>query len=191
MSGASGNPAWIVAAAATLIVLAVVVVRGVALGYPRARLSTRVLSAKEQAIVSACADALFPPAGPIPVSGTEAGLVGYVDGYLARAPRTARLLIRLLFRFVEHGPWIWGPRRVRFTRMRPHERRVALEGMARSSIYFRRVAFVSLRIMLTMGYFAHGAVLRAIGIPDARAESKASGAGGGFAPGLGSAEARV
>lgn len=136
-----------------------------------ASLSTGVLSAKEQAIVSACADALFPPEGPIPVSGTEAGLVGYVDRYVARAPRSARLLIRLLFRFVELGPWIWGPRRVRFTRMRPHERRAALEGMARSSIYFRRVAFVSLRMMLTMGYFAHAAVRRAIGIPDAEARA--------------------
>jgi len=189
MSGAFGNPASIAAVAAALLVLVALValvVRGVALGYPRARLSTRVLSAKEQAIVSACADALFPPAGPIPVSGTEAGLVAYMEGYLDRAPRTARLLIRLLFRFVEHGPWIWGPRRVRFTRMSASERRASLEGMARSTIYFRRVAFVSLRMMFTMGYFAHGDVRRSIGIPDGSPPS-----GAAFATGLGPAESRA
>ena len=40
---------------------------------PRSRRDSS--SAREQAIVAACADALFPPGGPIPVSGTEAGLV--------------------------------------------------------------------------------------------------------------------
>src|SRR5690606_25469974 len=115
------------------------------------------------------------------------GLIGYMDRYLARAPCTTRLLIRLLFRFVEYGPWIWGPRRVRFTRLTLHERRAALEGMARSPIYFRRVAFVSLRLMLTMGYLAHGAVLRAIGIPGASpAEVPIT-----LRSGCGSAEARA
>jgi hypothetical protein len=37
--------------------------------------------------------------------------------------------------------------------------------MARSPIYFRRVAFLSLRTLLTMGYLANDEVLRTIGIP--------------------------
>ena len=164
MSGALEILPWIVITVMGVMGLGLAV-QGVALGYPRSRLRTRVLSAKEQAIISACADALFPPAGPIPVSGTEAGLVSYMDGYLVRAPRGSRTLIRLLFRLVEHGPWIWGPRRARFTRLSPEEQRAALARMAGSPIYFRRVAFVSLRMMLTMGYFAHAGVQRAIGIP--------------------------
>ncbi|EYF00827.1 hypothetical protein [Chondromyces apiculatus] len=175
MSSLVEHVPWVLAAVAALLAVmgAAFVVRGLALGRRRSRVSLRVLTPKEQAIVSACADALFPPEGPIPVSGTEAGLVTYMDAYLQRAPSESRLLIRLLFQLVEHGPWLWGPRRVRFTRLLPEEQRVALERMAASPIYFRRVAFVSLRLMLTMGYFAHAGVQRAIGIPVLRAAEAA------------------
>jgi hypothetical protein len=149
-----------IAIAAVVALLA----RGLFLGYPPAALSPAALSAKEQAIVAACADALFPPGGPIPLSGTDAGLVPYMDHSVQRLPRATALLIRLLFLFIEHGPWIFGPRLARFTRLRPEERVRALRGMATSRIYFRRVAFLSLRTMLSMGYLANEAVARRIGI---------------------------
>jgi hypothetical protein len=164
MSDLLAHPAALagLAAAVALVALAV---RGLALGYPPPRLpTTRVLSAKEQAIVAACADALFPPGGPIPLSGTEAGVVEYMERYVSRAPRAARSLIRLLFHIVEHGPWLFGPRRARFTRLAPEERCAALDRMARSPIYFRRVTFLSLRTMLSMGYLANDEVSRSIGI---------------------------
>jgi hypothetical protein len=143
--------------------------RGIFLGYPRSALRSVLLSRKEQAIVTACADALFPPGGPIPVSGTDAGLVGYMDTYLGRLPRVPRLLVRLLLISVEHGPWIFGPRPARFTKLRPVERIAVLRAMARSSIYFRRLSFLSLRTMMTMGYLAHPEVARRMHIePDAR-----------------------
>ena len=152
-------------AAAILVAL---LVRAVFLGYPRAALRGAQLDRREQAIVSACADALFPPGGPIPVSGTEAGLVRYMDTYLARLPRVPRLLVRLLLFSFELGPWIFGPRPARFTRLRPVERVAVLRAMARSSIYFRRVSFLSLRTMMTMGYLAHPEVQRRMNIvPDA------------------------
>lgn len=139
-------------------------VRGLFFGYPPASLVHSTLSAKEQAIVAACADALFPPGGPIPLSGTDAGLVPYMDHSIRRLPRAAAFLLRLLFVFIEHGPWIFGPRLARFTRLRPEERVRALRGMATSRIYFRRVAFLSIRTMLSMGYLANEAVARRIGI---------------------------
>ncbi len=143
------------------------IARAFFLGYPRASLRGGRLNRKEQAIVSACADALFPPGGPIPVSGTEAGLVRYIDGYLGRLPRVPRILVRLLLFSFEHGPWIFGPRPARFTRLRPVERVAVLRAMARSSIYFRRVSFLSLRTMMTMGYLAHPEVQRRMKIvPD-------------------------
>jgi hypothetical protein len=139
-------------------------VRALFLGYPRAALRGVLLSRKEQAIVSACADALFPPAGPIPISGTEAGLVRYMDSYLGRLPRVPRVLARLLLFSVEHGPWIFGPRPARFTRLRPVERVAVLRAMAKSSLYFRRVSFLSLRTMMTMGYLAHPEVAKRLHI---------------------------
>jgi hypothetical protein len=162
----------ITATAGTLLAL---LARGIFLGYPRAALQGVLLTRKEQAIVSACADALFPPGGPIPVSGTEAGLVRYMDTYLGRLPRVPRILVRLLLLSIEHGPWIFGPRPARFTRLRPVERVAVLRAMARSELYFRRVSFLSLRTMLTLGYLAHPEVQRQLKIvPDAAPFAKDS-----------------
>jgi hypothetical protein len=149
------------AVAAAFLVL---VARAALHEYPRPRVSTAVLTRKEQAIVSALADALFPAGGAIPLSGTEAGLVEYMDAYLSRTPPESRTLIRLLLRFVEHGPWIFGPRRARFSSLSPRERDLALTDMAESRVYFRRVAFLSMRTMLSMGYLADDRVAACIGV---------------------------
>ena len=164
---------WLLAAIAAAI-LGLLLVRALFLGYPQAALAKATLSRQEQAIVSACADALFPPGGPIPVSGTEAGMVGYLDTYLGRLPRVPRVLVRLLFVSIELGPWVFGPRPARFTRLRPVERIAVLRAMARSSMYFRRLSFISLRTMMTLGYLAHPEVARRMHIvPDAAPFEKA------------------
>lgn len=150
---------WIIVALAAL--LAALLARAVFAGYPPAPLARgALLSRKEQAIVAACADALFPPGGPIPLSGTDAGLLAYMDNYFRRLPPLARGLARLLLQSVEHGPWIFGPRPARFTRLRPLERVAVLRAMATSRVYLRRVSCLSLRAMMTMGYLAHPEVAR-------------------------------
>ncbi len=136
--------------------------RGLFLGYPKKAVAGGFLTAKEQAIVAACADTLFPPGGPIPISGTQAGLVAYFDRYVARLPDGQGVLIRLLLWFVEHGPWVFGPRPTRFTSLLERDRLAVLEGMRTSPIYFRRIAFLSMRTILTMGYLAHPDVARAM-----------------------------
>jgi hypothetical protein len=108
----------------------------------------------EQTVVAACADTMFPPSGPISVSGTEAGLVPYVGAYIRALPRLQRLLVHLLFLFIQLSPWLFGPRRRRFTRLQPDDRQRVFEAMAVSPVYFRRVAFLSMRAIMTMGYFA-------------------------------------
>ena len=155
--------ALVVAVAATLLALALLI-RGLFLGYPAKGPAITLLTGKEQAIVAACADTLFPPSGPIPLSGTEAGAVVYVDRYIARVHRTQRTLIRLLLQAVEHAPWVFGPRPVRFTRLSPAERVLVLRRMSVSRIYFRRVMFLSLRVMLTMAYLANVEVAQRIGM---------------------------
>jgi hypothetical protein len=134
--------------------------RGVFLGYPAKDIPTRNLSRKEQAILAAAADALFPPGGPIPLSGTDAGAIPYLDAYVGRVDRTQRALMRLLFQAVEHGPWLLGPRFSRFTRLDAADRIVFLGKLAKSDLYFLRVVFLSLRVMLTMAYLANDDVAR-------------------------------
>ncbi len=91
------------------------------------------MSRKEQAILAAAADALFPPGGPIPLSGTEAGAIPYLDAYVGRVDAGQRALMRLLFQAVEHGPWIFGPRFARFTRLDPAAR-IAFSAGSRAAI---------------------------------------------------------
>ena len=137
-----------------------------AAGYGRRDPALAQLSAREQALVRAAADAAFPPGGAIPLSGTEAGIPAHVDRYLAALPARNRTLIRLLFVLIEHatllfpGPGVTGFRR--FSAQTLDQRMAVLEGWARSSLVPRRLVFQSLRAVLTMGYFASPAVLRAM-----------------------------
>ena len=151
-------------AIAAALLIAALILRGVRFGYPAAILpGGAILTAKEQAIVAACADALFPRGGPIPLSGTEAGLVHYIDNHLRRLPSSTRALVRLLFVFIEHGPWVFGMH-ARFTRQTQEQRITTLQRMAVSQRYFSRVAFLSLRTLLSMGYLANSAVAEQIGM---------------------------
>jgi hypothetical protein len=154
-----------IVAVVCLALLALQLVRVFLLGYPPPSLPAGAhLNRREQALVAAAADAMFPPAGPIAISGSEAGLVAYTDAYVGRVPAASRALIGLLFVFLEHAPWVFGPRRRRFTKLSPEQRIAALARMAQSPIYFRRVAFLSLRTILSMGYLAHPVVARRIGM---------------------------
>lgn len=112
------------------------------------------MTAIEDTVVAACADTMFPPAGPVPVSGTEAGLVAYVRGYVAGMAWTQRVLVRMMFLFIQLSPLLFGPRRRLFTRLSDDERNRALTAMAASANYFRRLVFLSMRAIMTMGYFA-------------------------------------
>jgi hypothetical protein len=149
----------IVAGAMALVLLW----RGLFGGYPTPTVRGGLLSAKEQALIAAVADAMFPPCGPIPISGTEAGLVLYMEESLRCLPKQSLALVRLLFVFIEHGPWIFGPLRPRFTKLSREARIDALARMGKSSLYIRRVAFLSMRTMLSMGYFANDVVIASIG----------------------------
>lgn len=136
---------------------------------PAAQLSPSVLSAREQAVIAAAGDAFFPARGPIPLSGSEAGVVAYFDAYLRRAPKRQQLLMRLLFLFTELSPLVFGPRRRRFTRLTIEERIAFLRTAFESSIYFRRLTFTSLRALMTMAYLANGEVARSMGMRPNRA----------------------
>ena len=126
--------------------------------YPRAPLAESIMSAREQALIGAVADAFFPPNGPIPVSGREAGVPRYFDGYLRRSGKTQAFLIRLLIAYTELSPLLFGPRRARFSRLAHAEQIAHLDGAFQSSIYFRRVGFISLRAVMTMAYLANDRV---------------------------------
>jgi hypothetical protein len=126
--------------------------------------SSPMLSGPEAKLVEAVADAFFPPAGPIPLSGCEAGVGPYFDRYLRRAQITPRVMMRLLLVFTELSPLVFGPRRKRFTRLRQDERLRFLDEARSSRIYLRRVAFISLRALMTMAYLSNDEVAERMGM---------------------------
>ena len=128
----------------------------------------RLLSAREARFFAAAADAAFPPGGELPPSGTDAGVVTHLDGWLALLPRRNQLLIRLLVVFFEHATLLFpatgrGGRR-RFTSLGAEQRIALLDDWNRSRLRPRRIVFASLRTLLTSAYFASPAVMRATGV---------------------------
>jgi hypothetical protein len=122
------------------------------------------LNAGEAQLIAAAADAFFPPDGPIPRSGAEAGCVAWFERYLGLSDRRQRLLIRAMLLFVQLAPLLFGPERRRFTRASPAARLAFLQRASTSRIYFLRVVFLSLRAMMTMAYLADEMVIAAIGM---------------------------
>jgi len=122
------------------------------------------LGGSGRAVVATVADTLFPAGEIFPLSGSAAGVVEFMEQYLGRSRPIERLLIRLLLLFTELGPLAFGPRPLPFTRLAAPERAEFLRGAADSRIYFRRIAFTSLRALLTMGYLDNEQVARRIGI---------------------------
>lgn len=139
-------------------------VQRVALGYPAPAQRYRRLGRAEAAFLAAAVEAMYPPGGAIECSGSEADLPGYVDRLLdASHPRT-RLMVHLLFFFVEHATLLVpaparGGRR-RFSSLDSEQRVQALADWASGRWFFGRLVFTSLRALLTLGYFAYPPVLR-------------------------------
>ncbi len=133
-------------------------------GYP-ATPEGVALSRRELAALDALADASFPPDGAIGRSGSEAGVPRYVDELVALSQPRQRVLMRLLFFLVEHGTLLFPARAGwqslrRFSSLPVHARAAWLEGWRTSALFPRRLAFTSLRAVLTLAYFADPVVQR-------------------------------
>ncbi len=144
-------------------------------GYPRPSVPLKVLTPREHATIRAAALASYPPGGAIPPSGVEAGIPEYVDRFVAAQPPATRRLMRLLFLLVEHATLVFpAPGRGgfrRFSRLDEEQQVAYLRGWQKSRLLPRRLVFVSLRAILTMGYFGDPAVLRALGLAPRAIES--------------------
>jgi hypothetical protein len=137
-------------------------------GYPRPAGRFERLSRREVAFVAAAAEALFPRGGAVEPSGLDAGIPLWCDRWLAALPSATRRLVRALFVLVEHATLVFpapgsgGWRR--FSALDAERRASALEGWRTSRFFLRRIVFTSLRAIVTQGYFADPAVLRALSL---------------------------
>jgi hypothetical protein len=133
-------------------------------GYPRPAGPLAVLAPREACFLDAVAAATFPGGGAIPLAGQDAGLPRYVDRWLVALPTRQRLLIRALLLLMEHGTLVFAaPGRGgfrRFSSLTLDQRESVLRGWAESRLFARRLVFMSLRAILTMGYLGHPKALR-------------------------------
>jgi hypothetical protein len=109
---------------------------------------------------------LFPRGGAVAPSGLDAGVPAWCGRWLETLPAGTRLLVRCLFALVEHATLLfpapgWDGFR-RFSALDPERRGQVLEGWRTSRWFARRLVFTSLRAIVTQGYFADAAVLRAL-----------------------------
>ena len=133
-------------------------------GYPKPAGPLAVLARREACFLDAAASATFPAGGAIPLAGSEAGLPRYVDRWLKALPARQRLLMRALLALMEHATLVFAaPGRGglrRFSSLTVEQRESVLRGWAESGIFARRLVFMSLRAILTMGYLGHPTALR-------------------------------
>jgi len=138
----------------------------IALGYPAPPVRYVRLRRSEAAFLAAAADTLFPRGGAIEPSGVDADVPGYVDRYLGDMPPKLAFLVRCLFLLFEHATFvIRAPGRGgwrRFSSLSDEQRVAVLERWRKARPFGMRLLFTSLRAILTMGYFAAPAVLRAL-----------------------------
>lgn len=121
----------------------------------------RLLSEGELAVVEALALALF-PAGPFPVDGVEAGVPQEVDRIVSEVLEPIHASgFRGLLHSLEWGTVAsWGRR---FSGLSADERLSVLETWSDPSVFVRRVAMESFRVLLGMAYFSDPRVLGHIG----------------------------
>jgi hypothetical protein len=147
------------AGAAIGVLGAILLLRGIFFGYPPADPSCTLLNAKEQAVLNVCAETLLPSDASLAGDGH---IVQYFDRMMRGVPPRSRPLLRLLLRFLEHGPWLFGLR-CRLTRQSRAARVRTLDAWSRSSIYFLRLSFTSIRTLLALALLADERVLARIG----------------------------
>ncbi len=147
----------------------------IAIGYPPLAHRYQLLRRSEVALLASVSEAMFPPGGHIPSSGLDANLPDYIDRWMSMSSKQTRVLMHLLYFLIEHATVIFpAPGRAgrrRFSALDFDQRVAVLQGWGESSLYLRRLVFVSLRSILTMGYFAHAPVLRQLGVAPFAIES--------------------
>jgi hypothetical protein len=144
-------------------------------GHPRPTRRCAVLMPGEVAFLTGAAEATFPAGGAIPASGADAEVAAFTDRWLALLHPRMRLLMRLLFFLIEHStlllpaPGSGGWRR--FSSLRAEQQLAVLDGWRTSRFYARRLVWMSLRAILTMGYLGHPPILRELGLAPRRIQA--------------------
>lgn len=93
----------------------------------------------------------------------ESGALEASLGFVAAMPPSTRVEFQSLLVIVEIAPFVFGPRRRRFTELRENEQSAHLAGWEQAAILPRRGAFRALKSVVMMGYWSRPAVFSHLG----------------------------
>lgn len=93
----------------------------------------------------------------------ECGALEASRTFLEGMPRESELEFQSLLVLLELAPYVFGPRRARFTALEDRDQDIHLQGWERSSTLPRRAGFKALKSVIMMGYWTRPEVFPSIG----------------------------
>lgn len=114
-------------------------------------------------ILDAVIGTLLPDGGVFKLGGRETSLERDLWQYFAEMHGRGPLALALLLRGLDYGPYVFGPRPARFTRLSVPERERYLAGFERSRFAVRRQLLASLKLIAMLHFYDYPEVQRAVG----------------------------
>lgn len=114
-------------------------------------------------MLDALIETMLPAGGAFDAGGCTTPLARDLSGYFRQLHPRGLLGLALLLHAVEFGPYFFGPRRTRFTRLTTKEREHFLSGFEHSRLAMRRQLFASLKLITTMHFYGYPSVQDSIG----------------------------
>ena len=114
-------------------------------------------------ILDAVIDTLLPAGGAFAVGGRDTALASDLWQYFAALHVRGPLGLELLLGVLEYGPFLFGPRRIRFTRLSPVEREQYLAGFEHSRLAPRRQLIAGLKLIAMLHFYDYPEARAAVG----------------------------
>ena len=123
-------------------------------------------------ILSRLTETLVPEGGAIDDGTNTYQLDEAVWRYFHRLHPAGTMALRLILYGIEYGPYVFGPRRRRFSRLSPAERESYLHGWETSRIAARRQLLNGIKLAVTLHFYDSPQVCAAIGYDGAYLRKK-------------------
>jgi len=128
--------------------------------------------ASSQPILDTLLETLLAADGTAMPAVRETPLVQDLWQYFRQLHVRGPLGLALLLWAIEYGPYVWGPRRRRFTRLAASDRTTYLTSFEQSRRVLRRQLLASLKLIVMLHFYNYPVVQAAVGYDDAYMRAK-------------------
>jgi len=121
------------------------------------------LDGRSGPILDALLDTMLPAGGAFALGGRLTPLRQDFGQYFGQLHARGPVGLALLLHALEYGPYILGPKRRRFTALRPDERQRYLSGFEDSRWALRRQLILSIKLIVMLHFYGYPEAQRAVG----------------------------